>query len=105
MIEKAEWPITRQRRERAVRVIQESSPDLLGVQEAREGQIADFKSALPDYEFYGLGRDDGKTGGEFSGIFFRKIRFTQTAAGSFWLSATPDKPGTTFSFNELPRIR
>jgi endonuclease/exonuclease/phosphatase family metal-dependent hydrolase len=92
------------RRERAVRVIQENSPDLLGVQEAREGQIADFKKALPDYEFYGVGRDDGKMGGEFSGIFFRKNRFTQKAAGSFWLSATPDKPGTTFSFNKLPRI-
>jgi endonuclease/exonuclease/phosphatase family metal-dependent hydrolase len=92
------------RRERAVRVIQENSPDLLGVQEAREGQIADLKKALPDYEFYGVGRDDGKTGGEFSGIFFRKSRFTQIAAGSFWLSATPDKPGTTFSFNKLPRI-
>jgi endonuclease/exonuclease/phosphatase family metal-dependent hydrolase len=92
------------RRERAVRVIQENSPDLLGVQEAREGQIEDLKKGLPDYAFYGLGRDDGKMGGEFSGIFFRKNRFTQAGAGSFWLSATPDKPGTTFSFNKLPRI-
>jgi endonuclease/exonuclease/phosphatase family metal-dependent hydrolase len=92
------------RRERAVRVIQENGPDLLGVQEAREEQIADLKQALPEYEFYGLGRDDGKTAGEFSGIFFRKNRFAQEAAGSFWLSATPDKPGTTFSFNKLPRI-
>src|SRR5262245_38318160 len=65
------------RRERAVRVIQENAPDLLGVQEAREGQIADLKQALPEYEFYGLGRDDGKMAGEFSGIFFRKSRFTQ----------------------------
>lgn len=92
------------RRERTIGVIKEHSPDLLGVQEARELQITDLKRALPDYEFYGIGRDDGKLGGEFSGIFFRKSRFTQTAAGSFWLSPTPDKPGTTFSFNKLPRI-
>jgi endonuclease/exonuclease/phosphatase family metal-dependent hydrolase len=92
------------RRDRTVRVIHENAPDLLGVQEAREGQIADLKRALPEYEFYGLGRDDGKIGGEFSGIFFRKSRFAQQAAGSFWLSATPDTPGTTFSFNKLPRI-
>src|SRR5262245_25613037 len=75
------------RRERAIRVIQENSPDLLGVQEARELQVEDLEKALPEYEFYGVGRDDGKKDGEFSGIFYRKDRFTQTGAGSFWLSA------------------
>src|SRR3954468_23029606 len=40
------------RRERAVRVVKENSPDLLGVQEARDVQIADFREALPDYAFY-----------------------------------------------------
>jgi endonuclease/exonuclease/phosphatase family metal-dependent hydrolase len=92
------------RRERAIRVIREAAPDLLGVQEAREEQINDFKEAFPEYEFYGIGRDDGKTAGEFSGIFYRKDRFTRKDAGSFWLSATPEKVGTTFSFNKLPRI-
>jgi endonuclease/exonuclease/phosphatase family metal-dependent hydrolase len=92
------------RRERTIRVIREAMPDLLGVQEAREVQINDLKEALPEYEFYGIGRDDGKSGGEFSGIFFLKDRFTQKNAGSFWLSETPDQPGTTFSFNKLPRI-
>jgi endonuclease/exonuclease/phosphatase family metal-dependent hydrolase len=94
------------RRERAIRVIQENSPDLLGVQEARELQIEDLKKALPSYAFYGVGRDDGKTEGEFSGIFYRKDRFTQTGAGSFWLSATPEKPGTSFylALNACARI-
>lgn len=92
------------RRERAIRVVRDVNPDLLGVQEARQEQIKDFKDALPEFEFYGVGRDDGKDGGEFSGIFFRKDRFTKKDAGSFWLSATPDKPGTTFSPNKLPRI-
>ncbi len=92
------------RRERAIRVIREHEPDLLGVQEARSDQVEDLKKALPEYAFYGQGRDDGKLGGEFSGIFYRKSRFTQQGAGSFWLSATPDTPGTTFSFNKLPRV-
>lgn len=94
------------RRERAIRVIREANPDLLGVQEARELQIKDFQHALPEYEFYGIGRDDGKMGGEFSGIYYRKGRFTQQATGSFWLSATPEKPGTTFAAkpNTIPRI-
>jgi endonuclease/exonuclease/phosphatase family metal-dependent hydrolase len=92
------------RRERVVRVIREAAPDLLGVQEARHEQIEDLRDALPEYEFYGIGRDDGKTEGEYSGIYFRKARFSQKDAGSFWLSATPEKAGTTFSFNKLPRI-
>jgi endonuclease/exonuclease/phosphatase family metal-dependent hydrolase len=92
------------RRERAIRIIREADPDLLGVQEARELQVNDFKAALPQYEFYGIGRDDGKTAGEYSGIFYRKDRFTPKDCGSFWLSATPDVSGTTFSYNKLPRI-
>ncbi len=84
------------RRERAIRVIQENSPDLLGVQEARELQVEDLEKELPEYEFYGIGRDDGKKDGEFSGIFYQKTRFTKDDAGSFWLSATPEKPGTSF---------
>lgn len=92
------------RRERTIRVIREASPDLLGVQEARDGQIEDLTRAFAEYEFYGIGRDDGNRGGEFSGIFYLKDRFKQQDAGSFWLSAEPDKAGTTFAANKLPRI-
>jgi endonuclease/exonuclease/phosphatase family metal-dependent hydrolase len=94
------------RRERVIRVIRDYLPDLLGVQEARDLQINDLRTALPEYEFYGIGRDDGKTEGEFSGIYFRSDRFTKKDAGSFWLSDTPEKPGTTFykAENAVPRI-
>jgi endonuclease/exonuclease/phosphatase family metal-dependent hydrolase len=94
------------RRERAIRVIHENTPDLLGVQEERPLQVQDLKEALPEYAFYGIGRDDGKNKGEFSGIYYRKDRFTQTAAGSFWLSETPETPGTSFylAFDACPRI-
>lgn len=92
------------RHERVSRVIREAAPDLLGVQEACHGQIEDLKTALPEYAFYGIGRDNGKMQGEYSGIFYRRARFMQKDAGSFWLSATAEKAGTTFSFNKLPRI-
>ncbi len=94
------------RRERVIRVIRENSPDVLGVQEARELQVNDLRKALPEYDFYGIGRDDGKTAGEFSGIFYRKDRFTQHDSGSFWLSATPEQPGTSFALavDGCPRI-
>jgi endonuclease/exonuclease/phosphatase family metal-dependent hydrolase len=84
------------RRDRAIRVIRDEMPDVLGVQEAREPQIVDLREALPEYEFYGIGRDDGKTSGEYAGIFYRKDRFTSADAGTFWLSDTPTKPGTSF---------
>jgi endonuclease/exonuclease/phosphatase family metal-dependent hydrolase len=94
------------RRERAVRVIRENLPDILGVQEARHLQIEDLQKALPEFDFYGIGRDDGKTEGEYSGIYYLKERFKQLDAGSFWLSATPEKPGTTFytARDAVPRI-
>src|SRR3954462_14418427 len=43
------------RRDRAIRVIREYSPDLLGLQEARQMQIVDFREALRDYAFTGVG--------------------------------------------------
>jgi endonuclease/exonuclease/phosphatase family metal-dependent hydrolase len=94
------------RRERVIRVIRESLPDILGVQEARHLQIEDLQSALREFDFYGIGRDDGKTEGEYSGIFYLKDRFRELDAGSFWLSATPEKPGTTFytARDAVPRI-
>jgi endonuclease/exonuclease/phosphatase family metal-dependent hydrolase len=94
------------RRDRVIRVIRDRLPDILGVQEARHLQIKDLQAALPEFDFYGIGRDDGKTGGEYSGIFYNKERFARLAAGSFWLSDTPEKPGTTFykAENAVPRI-
>jgi endonuclease/exonuclease/phosphatase family metal-dependent hydrolase len=50
---------------------------------------------LPEYAFYGPGRDDGKKG-ECSGVFYRKSRLEKNDEGSFWLSDTPEKPGTSF---------
>lgn len=94
------------RRERAVRVIRDYRPDVFGVQEARAIQVDDLRKALPDYAFYGPGRDDGKKGGECTGIFYLKNRFELVGKGSFWLSETPEKIGTTFSKlpNALPRM-
>ena len=43
---------------------------LLGVQEALHGQMEDLKTALPRYKYFGVGRTDGKTAGEYSAIFW-----------------------------------
>jgi len=67
--------------------------DIFGMQEALIGQIEDIQKNMPDYEWFGVGRDDGKRAGEFSPIFFRKAEFVLLDHGTFWLSETPEKPG------------
>lgn len=71
-----------------------NAPDLLGVQEAKWVQMEYLIAGLPDYGWIGVGRDDGKQGGEFSAVFFKKDRFEAVDTGTFWLSETPDKPGS-----------
>lgn len=84
------------RRDLAFNVINDVSPDILGVQEALNNQVQDLKGELNGYSFYGVGRDDGVAAGEYSGIFYRSNRFTQTQQGTFWLNENPDTPGTKF---------
>jgi endonuclease/exonuclease/phosphatase family metal-dependent hydrolase len=66
--------------------------DLFGTQEGLRNQLDDISTALPYYERYGVGRDDGQTKGEHSAIYFKKDKFKLLKKGDFWLSETPDKP-------------
>ncbi|RYD17136.1 MAG: hypothetical protein EOP88_28180, partial [Verrucomicrobiaceae bacterium] len=50
----------RQRLVGSVRMIQREQPDIMGIQESLHGQAADLWASLPDYEFFGVGRDDGE---------------------------------------------
>ncbi len=97
------WP---HRLHRLIGTIRRMNPDVMGVQEALHSQVADMRLSLPDYDFYGYGRDDGKTRGEYSGIFYRRAGFQADPAdaGMFWLSATPEVPGSKTWGNQIPRI-
>jgi endonuclease/exonuclease/phosphatase family metal-dependent hydrolase len=65
--------------------------DIFGAQEVRYGQLTDMVAALPDYAYVGVGRDDGKTKGEFAPVFYRRERFKLLDSGTFWLSDTPEE--------------
>jgi endonuclease/exonuclease/phosphatase family metal-dependent hydrolase len=67
--------------------------DIFGTQEGLIGQLNDISTALPQFERYGVGRDDGKEKGEHSAIYYRKDKFKLLGKGDFWLSQTPDRPG------------
>ena len=68
--------------------------DLLGVQEALHNQMVDLKERLPQFRYVGVGRDDGKERGEYSAIFYDTTRLQALQSGTFWLSLTPEVPGS-----------
>lgn len=85
------WP---NRAEKVASVILFHQADLVGVQEALHEQITELSASLPGYEWIGVGRDDGKQAGEYSAIFYRSSAVIPQASGTFWLSATPEVPGS-----------
>ena len=69
------------------------APDIFGAQEVLYEQLGDMQMALDGYDYIGVGRDDGKHGGEHEAIFYKKDKLVLLDHGDFWLSETPDKPG------------
>lgn len=82
------------RKDDVARVINTSQrADIMGLQEATFGQIQDLEKRLPEYAWFGTGRAGGQRG-EFSCIFYLKDRFELLEHGDFWLSETPEIPGS-----------
>lgn len=83
------WP---HRKENVKALIRYHDFDIIGTQ---EGFIHQLKGILelPEYAYFGAGRDDGKQAGEHSAIIYKKDRFRIVDSGNFWLSETPEKPG------------
>lgn len=81
-----------QRKQDAIDLMSYYHPDYFGVQEALPQQMKDIKNGLKNYDYVGVGRDDGKEKGEFSAIFYDTNRLQVINSGTFWLSETPEKP-------------
>ncbi len=77
---------------RVVSIIKKYAPDSFGVQEAHKMWIDALVDGLPDYNYVGVGRDDGREKGEYAAVFYRKDRFSASDSGNFWISETPDTP-------------
>ena len=75
-----------------IALVKTASPDLIGFQEVLHNQYLDLIKYFPEYDYAGVGRDDGINAGEYAAIFYRKNRFSLMETSSFWLSETPDKP-------------
>lgn len=91
---------------RILEVIKREMPDLIGFQEAND-MMRDFltDNLAADYTIIGCGRDSDCTG-ESTAVAVRRGRFAVVSVDNFWLSFTPDVPGSTFGGDQskCPRV-
>jgi endonuclease/exonuclease/phosphatase family metal-dependent hydrolase len=92
------------RKDLFLETIRKYDPDLLGMQEVLAMQADFLQENLSGYGFAGTGRDDGKRGGEYSPIMFKKSRFDLLDSGQYWLSPTPEVVASKGWDAALPRI-
>lgn len=69
----------------------DENPDFAGLQEVTFSQLSFLTESLKNYGFIGVGRDDGKTKGEYSPIFYNNKKYKVVSNKTFWLSSTPEK--------------
>lgn len=93
------WP---NRREAVVKSLK--SADVVGLQEVVAKQLEYIKKSMPEYVWYGVGRDDGKNGGEMTAIGWNASKVEVGNKGTFWLSPTPNKVASKAWDAALPRI-
>jgi endonuclease/exonuclease/phosphatase family metal-dependent hydrolase len=93
------WPL---RHERVARALRSAAPDVLGTQETLDFQDEFLRDLLPAHAAIGRGRDaDG--GGERCTLWINARRFLVEDGGTFWLSPTPEAPGSRGWDAALPR--
>jgi endonuclease/exonuclease/phosphatase family metal-dependent hydrolase len=92
------------RKEFLAQTVAAFDPDLLGTQETLAFQRDFLAAKLPGYAALAAGRDDGKDAGEMAAVFYRKDRFEKLDGGHFWLSETPERPGSKGWDAQLPRV-
>lgn len=74
------------RKDFAADLVKFHNADIFGAQEVLHNQLMDLSQRLPGYAYIGVGREDGKTKGEYAPIFYKKDRFSLVKSGNFWLA-------------------
>lgn len=81
------------RKDNVCKFIREKDFDVIGMQEVLHNQLEDLKAGLPGYTAVGIGREDGKTKGEYAPILYKTDKFDVLDSNTFWLSQYPDSVG------------
>ena len=81
------------RKDTVVNCIKQYDPDIMGMQECLAMQADYIVQNLPGYRWAGIGRDqNGK--GEMTAVFYKADVLVPIETLNFWLSETPDQPGS-----------
>jgi len=93
------------RTERIKKVIADESFDIIGFQEVNDEMRYWLRDTLSDYILVGCGRGE-KYKGEATVVAYKKNSFELVKLDNFWLSATPDVPGSRYGEDQsrCPRI-
>ena len=86
-----EGNLWKDRQHHVVTLIQFHQIGIVGIQEGLIHQVKQLESNL-EFDYIGVGRDDGEDKGEFSAILFDPQRYKLLDHGTFWLSPTPERP-------------
>jgi endonuclease/exonuclease/phosphatase family metal-dependent hydrolase len=103
------WPL---RKPLLLDCLERIAPDLLAVQEAMPEQLAALGQRFPDWQIVGEGRFAGiqsprptePAPGEHCALLFRRDRLQLVATKTWWLSETPEVPGSLGPGADLPRV-
>jgi endonuclease/exonuclease/phosphatase family metal-dependent hydrolase len=76
---------------------------VFGTQELYKEQGDYVVAKLPEYAWFGMGRKGGE-GDEHMGVFYRTDELRVLDSGNFWLSGTPDVPGSDTWGTPFPRM-
>lgn len=71
-------------------------PGIIGMQEVLHDQLIELQEMLPEYGYIGVGRNDAKTEGEYSPVFYNQAQYELLQSATFWLSETPTKPSISW---------
>ena len=77
------------RRNDLLNIFKDNEPSFIGIQEGLQHQVDYIKLNLPNYDYIGSGRDDGKTKGEFCAIYYDSSEYNLLKQSTFWLSSNP----------------
>jgi endonuclease/exonuclease/phosphatase family metal-dependent hydrolase len=95
------WPVRAPRLLNELRYNTLYNPEaFICLQEVLHNQLTDIMSSLnnnatesyDEWAYIGVGRDDGKTAGEYSPIIYRPAVWKLEEFQTVWLSETPDRP-------------
>ena len=79
------------RKHRLSQLLKDYDPSIFGIQEGLIPQVEWIDSTLENYNYVGVGRDDGMVKGEFCAIYFDTTQYEVLENSTFWLSDLPNQ--------------